>query len=257
MKNLLFILLFTVLAGASKLQAQTLELSSSGELLDSIAAIVNDGIVLSSELTIEIQRVVARLDAEGTQVPPMNQLAPQILERLVIHRIQLQRAERLGIQIPDETLNLALANVAERNGVSLSDLPSVLASEGIDYTNFRTEMRDQLTVEQLRQRDVISRINVTPREIDEYVTREEGRATNKQEFKLSHILISTSIGADSEQISAAEKQLADILERTGTANRSRSSRSPIQMVNMRSTAATWAGARAMSCRVCLPMSFRE
>ena len=205
-------ILLACLASMPTLHAQTMDLSSTGELVDGIVAVVNDGIVLRSELSIEVQRIVARLQADGTPIPPMNELAPQILERLVIHRIQLQRAERLGIQIPDETLNLALANVAERNGLSLSELPSKLAEEGIDYTSFRAEMRDQLIIEQLRQRDVISRINVTPRELDEYIERQAGRVTNNQEFKLSHILVSTSLSATSEEIAAAEAKIADIYQ---------------------------------------------
>ncbi len=193
--------------------AQNMELSDTGELLDSIAAVVNDGVVLTSELKIEIQQIVARLEAQGTQVPPLSQLAPQILERLVIRRIQLQRAERIGMQIPDETLNIALADIAERNGVSLSDLPDMLRREGIDYANYRMEMRDQLIVEQLRQRDVIGSINVTPRELEDYLERQAGRANRNVEFKLSHILISTSANADPENVATAEKRAWEIYER--------------------------------------------
>ena len=87
-------------------------------------------------------------------------LRPQV-ERLVIRQIQLQRAERIGMQISDENLNLALAGIAERNGVSLNDLPAMLAQEGIDYASYRAEMRDQLIVEQLRQRDVIGSTSST------------------------------------------------------------------------------------------------
>lgn len=193
--------------------AQNMELSDTGELLDSIAAVVNDGVVLTSELKIEIQQIVARLEAQGTQVPPMSQLAPQILERLVIRRIQLQRAERIGMQIPDETLNIALADIAERNGVSLSDLPDMLRQEGIDYANYRMELRDQLIVDQLRQRDVIGSINVTPRELEDYLERQAGRANRNVEFKLSHILISTPANADPENVATAEKRAWEIYER--------------------------------------------
>jgi len=193
--------------------AQNMELSDTGELLDSIAAVVNDGVVLTSELKIEIQQIVARLEAQGTQIPPISQLAPQILERLVIRRIQLQRAERIGMQIPDETLNIALADIAERNGVSLSDLPDMLRREGIDYANYRMEMRDQLIVDQLRQRDVIGSINVTPRELEDYLERQAGRANRNVEFKLSHILISTSANADPENVATAEKRAWEIYER--------------------------------------------
>jgi len=194
--------------------AQSLELSSSGELLDGIAAIVNDGLVLKSELQSEMQTIVARLQAQGTPVPQANQLAPQVLERLVIQRIQLQRAERVGVQISDETLNGALANMAQRNGGTLAQLPSMLQAQGIDYGTYRQEMRNQLTVEQLRQRDVIGRINVTPRELDEYLERQAGKAYVNREFEISYILVSISATASPEEISQAEEKITDLYQRT-------------------------------------------
>jgi len=113
-------LLVVCLLNSASLPAQTLDLSSTGELLDGIAAVVNDGAVLKSEVNLELGRIIERLNAQGTQPPPTSTLAPQILERLIIKRIQLQRAERLGIQIPDESLNLALGNIAQRNNTTTS-----------------------------------------------------------------------------------------------------------------------------------------
>jgi peptidyl-prolyl cis-trans isomerase SurA len=182
-------------------------------MLDGIAAVVNDGIVLKSQLEIEIQRIVQRLESQGTQIPPMSTLAEQVLERLVVNQIQLQRAERVGIRISDETLNVALSNVAQRNNTSLSELPEMLGSEGIDYAAYRAEMRDQLAIEQLRQRDVIGRIGITPKELEEYLERQKGRAFQNQEFKLSQILISVSASATAEQIEAAEQVILDIYKR--------------------------------------------
>jgi peptidyl-prolyl cis-trans isomerase SurA len=210
MKALRLLILFGCLGGASVLLAQTRELSSTGEMLDGIAAVVNDGVVLKSQLEIEIQRIVQRLEAQGTQIPPMNTLAEQVLERLVVNQIQLQRAQRVGIQISDETLNVALSNVAQRNGTSLSELPTMLASEGIDYAAYREEMREQLSIEQLRQRDVTGRIGITPRELEEYLERQEGRAFQNQEFNLSQILISISASATAEDVETAEREIADI-----------------------------------------------
>jgi peptidyl-prolyl cis-trans isomerase SurA len=207
-----------ILAGCLLFQtcayAQTLELSSSGEMLDGIAALVNDGVVLKSELQGELRTIVARLETQGTAIPPMQQLAPQVLERLVISRIQLQRAERVGIQISDETLNMALSNMAERNGVTLAQLPEMLASDGVDYAAYRQTMRDQLAIEQLRQRDVMSRINVTPTELEEYLDRQAGRAYVSQEFKLSHILISMSATANPTEIAKAEAKINDLYQQT-------------------------------------------
>jgi len=206
-----------ILAGCLLFQtcahAQTLELSSAGEMLDGIAALVNDGVVLKSELQGELRSIVTRLETQGTTIPPMQQLAPQVLERLVISRIQLQRADRVGIQISDETLNMALSNMAERNGVSLAQLPEMLARDGVNYATYRQTMRDQLSIEQLRQRDVMSRINVTPTELEEYLDRQAGRAYVNQEFKLSHILISMSATANPAEIASADEKINDLYQR--------------------------------------------
>lgn len=194
-------------------QAQDRELSARGVLLDGIAAVVNDGVVLKSELQTELDRIVARLRAQGTQIPPERTLVRQVLERLVMNEIQLQRAERLGIKVSDETLNNALANVAQRNNVTLADLPRLLADEGLDYQAYREEMREQITMEQLRQRDVMSRIGVTPREIDEYLARQAGRAAFNMEYDLSQILVAVSPTASPEEVAAAERKVNEVYER--------------------------------------------
>ncbi|UCG71782.1 MAG: peptidylprolyl isomerase [Chromatiales bacterium] len=208
---ILFALLLLPVSNA--LHAQTRELSSSGQLLDGIAAVVNDGVVLKSELQVELQRIVERLEQQGTPVPPMRQLVPQVLERLVVQRIQLQRAQRVGLQVSDETLNVALANVAQRNGVSLGELPNLLASEGIDYSVFREDLRNQITVDQLMQRDVMSRIDASEREINEYMERQQDRQFFDEEFKLSQILIATSPTSTAEEVAAAQTKAGDLLQR--------------------------------------------
>jgi len=213
MFRLRHLMLVICLLHTASLSAQTLDLSSSGELLDGVVAVVNDGVVLTSEVNQELSQIIDRLSVQGGQPPPASTLAPQVLERLIIKRIQLQRADRLGVQISDESLNLALNNVAQRNGTTLSKLPSLLASQGIEYSSFRNEMREQLAIDQLRQRDVIARINVSPRELDEYLERQAGRASQNEEFRLSHILISIPSDATVENIAAAEQKVLSVLER--------------------------------------------
>ena len=208
--NRLRLILVCLVGVATQAPAQTLELSSTGQMLDGIVAVVNDGVVLASELDAEIATIVERLQQQGTPIPDMNTLVPQVLERLVVQRIQLQRAERLGVEIPDEALNMALSNIAQRNGVSLSEMPQLLTQQGIDYNTYREDMRKQLSVEQLRQRDVIGRINITPRELDEYLERQQGRGSASEEFKLSHILVSISSSASSADIDAADARINEI-----------------------------------------------
>jgi len=206
-------ILLAMLGLCATAQAQDRELSASGELLDGIAAVVNDGVVLKSELSAEMDTIIARLEANGTKVPPERQLAPQVLERLVITRIQLQRCERVGIKVSDETLNNALANVAQRNNIPLAELPKLLAGQGLDYQAYRNDMRNQIAIEQLRQRDVVSRIAITPREIDEYLARQAGRASYNMEYSLSQILVAVPATATPDQVDAARKKVDDIAGR--------------------------------------------
>lgn len=193
--------------------AQTRELSSSGVLLDRIAAVVNDGVVLSSELDEQTQEITARLSQQNTELPPRNVLRKQILERLVVEEIQMQRANKLGIQVSDEMLNGALDDVAKRNNIGFADLPQALAQQGIDYRTFRDEIRRQMTLQLLRQRDVIARINISPRELEQFMARQQAAPDKNAEYNVSHILISVPVSASPEQIEAREKRAREVFDK--------------------------------------------
>jgi peptidyl-prolyl cis-trans isomerase SurA len=193
--------------------AQTRELSSSGVLLDRIAAVVNDGVVLASQLDAQTEEIIQRLRQQNTELPPRNVLRQQILERLVIEEIQMQRANKLGIQVSDEMVNGALDDVARRNGIGFADLPQALAEQGIDYRNFRDEIRRQMTLQLLRQRDVIARINVSPRELEQFMARQQNAPDRNAEYNVSHILISVPVSASPEQIEAREKRAWEVYEK--------------------------------------------
>src|SRR5690349_13717341 len=135
--------------------SQTRELSSSGVLLDRIAAVVNDGVVLASQLDAQTDEITTRLRQQKTELPPRNVLRKQILERLIIEEVQMQRANRLGIEVSEEMLNGALEDVGKRNNIPFPDLPRALAQQGIDYRDYRDEIRKQMTLQLLRQRDVM------------------------------------------------------------------------------------------------------
>ena len=156
-----------MLLAAAPAHSRSTGTDATGVLLDGIAAIVNDGIVLRSDLDRQLQVITARLEQQGQQLPPRNILRQQVLERLVIQEIQMQRAERLGIQVPDEALNQALTEVAARNNIRFSELPQALEAQGIDYRTYRDEVRREMILGQLRQRDVYTRIYVSPREVEQ------------------------------------------------------------------------------------------
>lgn len=195
-------LLMALLGGA--LGAAADELSDTGEFLDGIAAIVNEGVVLKSELNRQTALISQRAMEQKLQLPPPSVLREQVLERLVLEQIQLQRAERIGIQISDQMLNSAIGQVAAENKIPFEKLPEVLASQGIDYADYRRDMRKQLTLDQLRRIDVAGRISVTPREVQQCIADLENNAVANSQYNLSHILISTPPAATSEQIQQAE-----------------------------------------------------
>jgi peptidyl-prolyl cis-trans isomerase SurA len=204
--------LLLALAGSTAL-AQTRELSSSGELLDRIAAVVNDGVVLASRLDAQTDEVIERLRQQKTELPPRNVLRRQILERLIIEEIQVQRADRLGVEVSEEMLNGALGDVAKRNGIPFSDLPEALAQQGVDYRDFRDEIRRQLQLQLLRQRDVIGRINISPRELEQFMARQQNAPDQNAEYNISHILISVPVTASPEQIEARQKRAQEVYDK--------------------------------------------
>ncbi|HET9447044.1 MAG TPA: peptidylprolyl isomerase [Steroidobacteraceae bacterium] len=204
--------LVLTLAGATAF-AQTRELSSSGELLDRIAAVVNEGVVLVSELDMQTDQIIERLRQQKTELPPRNVLRRQILERLVVEEIQIQRADRIGIEVSEEMLNGALDDVAKRNQIPFPDLPRALAQQGIDYRDFRDEIRRQMKLQLLRQRDVIARINISPRELEQFMARQQNAPDKNAEYNISHILISVPVTASPEQIESREQRAREVYEK--------------------------------------------
>jgi peptidyl-prolyl cis-trans isomerase SurA len=192
--------------------AQTRDLSTQGTLLDRIAAVVNDGVVLESEVDEQMKEVTARLQAQNMTLPPESVLRKQVLDRLILQRIELEQANHDGITISEDQLNSALADVAKRNNIAFSDLPTVLAQQGIDYASYREEMRQQLTLGLLRQRDVLQRIVVTPREIDQFLAKQTKQPSN-EEYNVSHILIAVPPNATPQQIAQAQQRADDVYHR--------------------------------------------
>jgi len=194
-------------------RAQTRDLSTQGTLLDRIAAVVNDGVVLESEVDDQMHEVTVRLQAQNMALPADSVLRKQVLDRLILQRIELQQANHDGITISDDQLNSALQDVATRNKIAFSDLPTVLAQQGIDYATYRDQMRQQLTIGLLRQRDVLQRIAVTPREVDQFMAKQAKQPATNAEYNVSHILIAVPANATPEQITQAQQHADDIYRR--------------------------------------------
>jgi peptidyl-prolyl cis-trans isomerase SurA len=217
MKRLLIALVPAVLL-ASVAHSQTRELTTTGQLLDRVAATVSSepgvqGVVLQSELDEQVAAIGERFKEAKQELPPENVLRQQVLERLVLQELQMQRAQHSNLKVPDETLNGALQDIAQRNGIPLSRLPEILAQQGIEYASYRDAMRKELTLALLRQREVIQRINVTPREVDQYLEKQKNAPEQSAEYNVSHILISVPQAATPAQLEDADNKAKDVYKR--------------------------------------------
>lgn len=196
--------------------AQTRDLATQGALLDRIAAVVNDGVVLESEVDGELALVTEKLRQQKLELPPENVLRRQVLDRLIMQQIEMQRAAHAGIKVSDEQLNDALQEIAQRNGMKLAQLPDALAAQGIDYAAYRDTMRKEIALQLLRQRDVLDRISVTSREIDRYLAREAAHPSGTTEYNISHILIAVPENATPQQIEQAAARAQEVYRRASS-----------------------------------------
>ena len=208
----LLVLILASLAFQGVALAQTRDLSTQGTLLDRIAAVVNDGVVLESEVDAQMKDVTTRLQAQNMALPAESVLRKQVLDRLILQRIELEQADHDGITISEDQLNSALEDVAKHNNIAFADLPTVLAQQGIDYGSYREQMRQQLMLGLLRQRDVLQRIAVTPREIDQFLAKQVQQPANA-EYNVSHILIAVPPNATPDQIAQAQQRANDVYQR--------------------------------------------
>ncbi len=213
MRRILTLTLVLALASTTVVHAQSRDLGAKGDLLDRVAVVVNDGVVVQSQIDQQVLNLTHRLREQGTQLPAASVLRQQITERLVLQEIQMQRAQKIGLRIPDEALNSQLREIAAQNHMEFSQLPDALAQEGIVYAEYREDMRRDMTLQVLRQRDVLARIYVSPREIDQFLAKQ---ATNKNadvSYNVSHILIALPEAATPAQLEQAERLSNDIRNR--------------------------------------------
>ena len=176
------------------------ELSDTGEFLDGVAAIVNDGVVLKTQLYDQLDIIRDNAQRQGLQLPPADVLQEQVLERLIVAEIQLQRADRIGLTVSDEMLNQSIAGIAAQNNVAFEDMPRVLAEDGIEYAEFRRSLREEITLSQLRRIEVGQSINVTEREIEQCIADLEGNVVANSDYELSHILLPVPEAASAAEV---------------------------------------------------------
>lgn len=185
----------------------------SAQALDAIVAVVNDDVVVQSELEREIALVIPQLNQRGTAVPPPEQLRKQVLDRLILKHLQQQRAKELGIKVDEAVLEEALQGIAGRNGLSLDELKATLEAGGIRFEDFREDTRAQILSSRLQNQEVVRKIQISEPEVDRFLAREAGRLIEREQVRLQHILIALPDNPTPEQIKRAEDKAKGLVER--------------------------------------------
>ncbi len=191
------------------------DLSQTGEFLDGVAAIVNEGIVLKRDYVEQLDLLKQRFADTGTQLPPEEIFADQVLERLIIEEIQMQRATRYGIPqyVSDQVVNEAIERIAAAQGKTFEEWPEFLASQGESYSKFRSDVRKQLILDDLKRAEVIREIRVSEREIQQCILDLESNVVVNSDWELSHILLSFGENANASEIAEVQALADDIYAR--------------------------------------------
>lgn len=183
-------------------------------VIDRIVAVVDDGVILESELAEKLEGIKKNLADNKTQMPPDDILARQVLERLIVDKLQAQMASKAGINVDDETIRQAVGQIAERNRMSLEEFRRSMVREGIEYPDFVEQIRNEISVGRFRNSQINSQIKVSDREVDAYLAKGGSVGGRDGEYLLGHILIATPQAASPATIqkarARAEKLINDL-----------------------------------------------
>ncbi len=186
----------------------------SSKTLDKIVAVVEQDVIMQSELQQRVQVLVQQFNKNPDALPPQDVLIEQVLQRLIVERLQLQLAERRGIKIDELSLDQAMRNLAKRNNFTLEQFRTALLKQGLDYVSFREQVRNEMMLEQLRRRTIDEGIQVTEAEIEELVTESNEDLLKKEyEYHIAHILIAVPETPKPGQIEKAKHRSALVYDR--------------------------------------------
>jgi len=188
-------------------------LSIQAEMLDQIVAVVENDVILERELQKEVSAVIQRIQAGKAQMPPEYVLRKQVLEKMIIDKLQRQLAERAGITVSEEMLNNSAADIAQRNNMNLEQFRAELEGQGIPYPAFLENMRNEIIINQLRGREIGGRIKVTDREVDHYMETQEKIGEEAVQYHLGHILIAVKEAATATEIQKAQAKADDLVKK--------------------------------------------
>lgn len=213
MMSLLRILfLFVCLSGVSS--AQTPRRANSEPVpVDRIVAVVNDEVITLHELRAGLDVAVGQLRRQGTPLPPRDVLERQMLERLIMDKVQLQHAREIGLRVDDVQLDQTLQRIAASNKMSMAQFREALQNDGVPFAKFREDIRNEMTIARVREREVENKIAISEGEIENYLSGESGKAGASEEYEVAHILLRAPESASPEQIGELKAKADQVLDR--------------------------------------------
>lgn len=204
--------LFALVNGEALAQSRTV-------LVDRVVAVVNDEVITRYELNQQKRAILMQLQRQGVTPPADADLDAQVLERFINERVQLQHAKEVNVGAPEETVNAALQNVAAQNKVSMTQFAQMLRNDGLTIEQFRDELKTQIILDRVRDREVDSRVVVTDAEIDAYLATSKLQGALQSEYQLAHVLVLVPEQATPEQVNARRARAEEALKQinAGTA----------------------------------------
>jgi peptidyl-prolyl cis-trans isomerase SurA len=202
-----------VLLGAVALTGSSLAMSQDYKLVDEVVAIVDDDVILGSEMVERMQSIAANLQRNQKPIPDNEKLQKQTLDLLILENLQLQVAERAGARVSDAELNQALANIAKQNNMTLEQFSQAVSQSGDSYEAMREQIRKDLLIRNVQQGVVGQKVQVTPQEVDGFLKSAEGKSMIQPEYRVWSALVPVASDANAANKSAA-KQKADALRQT-------------------------------------------
>lgn len=184
---------------------------SKQEALDQIVAVVNDDVITKTEITHAISMVKTQIAQQHISLPPENILYKQVLEQLINKQLQLQAAKQVGINISDTDLDSAIQNIANQNNMTVKAVYERINHDGLSTTDYRNEMRDQMTLQKLQQQEVVSRITISPVEVKNFMRSKIWQDNGAKEYHIEDILIPVSDAPSSEEIDTARKRAQAVM----------------------------------------------
>lgn len=186
---------------------------TDGEEIDHIVAVVNDSLITRSELDHEMQSIIVRLRQSGNPMPPFDAIEQQVLEKLISLRLQIDKAEKLGLSVTPDMLATAIGNIAKKNGLTLSELRSSLESQGMSFKSFRKQVEREILLSRLKNQEITSKISVSEAEIDNLLKQDKQIGRKNSEYRVQHILIATPEGSTADQLAAARQKTLSVIDK--------------------------------------------